>query len=57
MKKFKIEFVHNLHMQGATRSVVYIKARNLHAAEQEARWGEINKYPTRLMSVKVTEVK
>lgn len=56
MPKYKITFKHNLHMQGATVSTVVIRAANKDAAYQEARWGEINKYPTRLMSIKVEKV-
>ena len=55
--RFKITFTHNLHMQGATISVVRVTARSEHEARQMARWGEINKHPGRTMSIKVEKTR
>jgi hypothetical protein len=55
--KFKVTFIHNLHMQGLTKSVVKFSARNQHDAEQKVRWGDIDPHPGRATYIKIEKVK
>jgi hypothetical protein len=55
--KFTVTFIHNLHMQGLTKSVIKFSARNQHDAEQKVRWGNIDPHPGRATYIKIEKVK